>query len=186
MFKPTAIPGVIEIRPRQFGDARGYLSETWNADRYAQGGIDTVFFQDNLSYSQNKGTVRGLHYQLAPFEQAKLVSCAAGRILDVAVDMRSDSPHRGQAVALELSAEQGNQMFVPAGFAHGFCTLEDKCTVIYKLSAAYKPELERSVAFDDPEIDVDWPVTRESVHLSERDANALQLSEALSELDRLA
>ncbi|MEL6663456.1 MAG: dTDP-4-dehydrorhamnose 3,5-epimerase [Pseudomonadota bacterium] len=186
MFKQTALPGVVEIQPRRFGDARGYLCETWNAARYAEGGITEEFFQDNLSYSKQKGTVRGLHYQLPPRGQAKLVSCIAGRILDVAVDLRPMSSHRGQAVVLELSAEQGNQMFVPSGFAHGFCTLEDDCVIAYKLSSAYAPEAERSIAFDDPDIRIDWPITRASAHLSERDANAISLGVALAELDGLA
>jgi len=185
MFKQTALPGVVEIQPRRFGDARGYLCETWNASRYGEAGIDVAFVQDNLSVSEKCGTVRGLHYQLPPFGQAKLVSCLAGRILDVAVDLRPDSPERGRAIAIELSAEQGNQMFVPAGFAHGFCTLVDTCCVAYKLSAAYAPQAERSIAFDDPELEIDWPVTRASAQLSDRDRNAISLAAALAELDRM-
>ncbi|MCI4644313.1 MAG: dTDP-4-dehydrorhamnose 3,5-epimerase [Hyphomonadaceae bacterium] len=182
MFRQTAIPDVLEIQPKRYGDDRGFLVETWNAARYRDGGIEADFVQDNMSFSRHRGTVRGLHFQLAPHAQAKLVSCLAGHILDVAVDLRAGSPHFGQHVALELSAEQGNQMYVPEGFAHGFCTLSDDCLVAYRLSNTYAPQAERSLAYDDPELGIDWPISRAEAHLSERDRTALSWAEISADL----
>lgn len=186
MFHPTDLPEVIEVRPRRFGDARGYFFESWNQERYSEGGIPGPFVQDNVSFSAEAGTVRGLHFQLAPHAQAKLVSCLAGRILDVAVDLRPQSAAFGRHVAVVLSAEAGNQLLVPAGFAHGFCTLEPGCLVAYKVSALHAPQAERALAFDDPELAIDWPVTRCEAILSERDRNALSLAELAGELRGLA
>lgn len=186
MFQETALPGVIEVRPRRFGDERGFLSETFNAERYRAGGVNAAFIQDNISHSRQRGTVRGLHFQIAPHGQAKLVSCLAGRILDVAVDIRPGSPTLGHFVAIELDSELGNQLFVPDGYAHGFCTLGDNCLVTYKLSSAYAPDAERAVAFDDPALGINWPVTRSSAHLSDRDAKARTLSDVLAERGAMA
>ena len=173
MFVQTTLPGVLEIQPPRFSDDRGFLVETWSQRRYREGGVEVDFMQDNMSFSRHRGTVRGLHFQTPPHAQAKLVSCLAGKILDVAVDLRPDSPHFGQHFALELSAEKGNQIFVPAGFAHGFCTLTDDCLVAYRLSSTYNPQAERSLAFDDPELAIDWPVSRQDAHLSARDSEAM-------------
>lgn len=182
MFQTSHIPEVIEVHPRRFGDDRGYLFESWNRERYREGGIDVDFQQDNVSFSAQQGTVRGLHFQLAPMAQAKLVTCLAGRILDVAVDVRPDSESFGRHVALELTAEAGNQMFIPAGFAHGFCTLEPNCMIAYKVGAGYAPQLERSLAFDDPALAIDWPVTRATAVLSERDRTAALLADLEADL----
>jgi len=135
-----------------------------------------------MSFSQKAGTVRGLHYQAPPHGQAKLVSCLAGRILDVAVDIRPGSPTLGRWVSRELTAEEGNQIYVPSGFAHGFSTLECDCIVSYKVSAPYKRSAERAIAFDDPHLAIDWPVTRERAILSEKDRNAMDFQTALREL----
>lgn len=182
MFVQTSLPEVLEIQPQRYSDDRGFLVETWSEARYREGGVDVRFVQDNMSFSRHQGTVRGLHFQVAPHAQAKLVSCLAGRILDVAVDLRAESPRFGQHTALELSAETGNQMFVPAGFAHGFCTLSDNCLVTYRLSNVYTPQAERSLAFDDPALGINWPVTREAAHLSDRDRSALSWQQACAEL----
>jgi dTDP-4-dehydrorhamnose 3,5-epimerase len=173
MFVPTPLPGVLEIQPQKNCDDRGFLVETWNMERYRAGGIHVDFVQDNMSFSRHRGTVRGLHFQLPPHAQAKLVTCLSGRILDIAVDLRPDSPHFGRHISLELSAEKGNQMYVPEGFAHGFCTLTKDCLVAYRLSNTYAPQAERSLAFDDPELGINWPITREQAHLSDRDRTAL-------------
>ena len=182
MFYPTPLPDVVEIRPKRHGDDRGWLSEVYREDRVEAGGISPGFIQDNMSFSALAGTVRGLHFQRAPHAQAKLVTCLTGRILDVAVDIRPSSETFNQHVAVELSAETGNQLFVPAGFAHGFCTLTPDCRVLYKLSAAYWPEAEAGIAFDDPALGIVWPVTRDAANLSDKDAAAASFEEALSGL----
>lgn len=173
MFAETELPGVIEVHPRLHGDARGYLCETFSAQRYRAGGIEGPFVQDNLSFSRARGTVRGLHLQLPPHAQGKLVTCLAGRIIDVAVDLRPGSATYGNHVAVELTARRANQLYVPEGFAHGFCTLEEDCLVTYKMTRPYVPEAERSLAFDDRRLAIDWPVSRDgSAILSARDAQA--------------
>lgn len=181
MFHPTALSGVVEIRPKRFSDDRGYLFEAWSAEAYADAGLPSVFVQDNVSFSPHTGTVRGLHYQKPPYGQAKLVSCLAGRIFDVAVDLRPRSRTRGHWIGVELDAKQGNQLFVPEGFAHGFCTLDQDCLVAYKLSAPYRPGAEAALRFDDPALDIAWPVSRQDITMSAKDREAAPLASALAD-----
>ena len=168
----TALPGVLEITPRRFADSRGHFSESWNRARLAEHGIDLDFVQDNHSHSAQAHTVRGLHYQAPPFAQDKLVRVLRGRILDVAVDIRPGSPHFKRWVAVELTAEAGNQLLVPVGFLHGFVTLEPETDVAYKVTAPYAPEADGAVRFDDPDLGVDWGIDPESAVLSDKDAAA--------------
>jgi dTDP-4-dehydrorhamnose 3,5-epimerase len=174
--RALAIDGVIEIRPRRFSDDRGFFSEVWREDRLAEAGIEARFVQDNHSYSNVRGVLRGLHFQVPPAAQDKLVRVSRGAIFDVAVDIRSSSPTFGRWVGTVLSAAEWNQLFIPRGFAHGFVTLEDETEVLYKCSAPYAPEHERAVRFDDPVIGIDWPVPVETVILSDKDRSAPLLS----------
>lgn len=163
------IDGPVAVTPKRFGDTRGFFSETFNAERLAEVGITGPFVQDNHSLSRSPGVLRGLHYQAPPAAQAKLVRVVKGRIFDVAVDIRAGSPTYGRHVAVELSAENWRQLYVPAGFAHGFVTLEPDTEVIYKVDAFYAPAQEAGIAWDDPEIGIDWPVAPEQVLLSDKD-----------------
>lgn len=173
-FTPTRIPDVVVVEPRAFGDPRGYFMETWHRDKFAAAGLPKDFPQDNQSRS-GKGTLRGLHYQLPPKAQGKLVRCVRGAIFDVAVDIRRSSPTFKQWVGAELSAENRLQLWLPAGFAHGFVTLSDEADVVYKCTDVYAPELERSIAWNDSELAVDWPV--HEPFLSPRDAAAPRLAD---------
>ncbi|WP_185756024.1 dTDP-4-dehydrorhamnose 3,5-epimerase [Brucella anthropi] len=177
-IRPLGLDGVFEISPRKFGDDRGFFSETYNAKSFAEAGIDLTFVQDNHSYSAAKGVVRGLHYQLPPFAQDKLVRVTRGAILDVAVDIRKSSPTFGKWVALEVSAEKWNQILVPKGFAHGFMTLVENTEVIYKVTDYYSPEHDRSIRFDDPAIGIDWPLPSSGVQLSDKDQKAPLFADA--------
>ena len=152
------LPEVKILSPRKFGDARGFFSETYNRDAFAAAGLGHVFVQDNHSFSATPGTLRGLHFQLPPYAQDKLVRVTRGAIFDVAVDIRRGSPTFGRWVGAEISAENWNQIFVPVGFAHGFCTLAPDTEVIYKVTAPYAPESERGIAWDDPQLAIDWPL----------------------------
>jgi dTDP-4-dehydrorhamnose 3,5-epimerase len=167
-----AIPGVLEIKPRKFGDARGFFSETWSTAAMKSAGLDLDFVQDNHSYSAGRGVLRGLHFQLPPIAQDKLVRVSRGSIFDVAVDIRRGSPTYGRWVGLTLSAEIWNQILVPKGFAHGFVTLENDTEVQYKVTAPYSPQHERSIRFDDPALAIEWPVEAEDILLSAKDAEA--------------
>lgn len=158
------------ITPRRFTDSRGWFTESWNARVFGAQGIAAEFCQDNHSLSRAAFTLRGLHFQRAPHAQAKLVRCVRGRIYDVAVDIRCTSPTFKHWVGVELSAEAGNQLFVPAGYAHGFLTLEPDCEVAYKVDAYYAPESDGGIAWNDPEIAVEWPLEGATPHLSEKDA----------------
>ncbi|WP_061932360.1 dTDP-4-dehydrorhamnose 3,5-epimerase [Aureimonas sp. AU22] len=171
------IPEVLEITPRKFGDDRGFFSETFNRSRLADGGVDIDWMQDNQSYSAEPLTLRGLHYQEPPFAQDKLVRVLRGRVLDVAVDIRAGSPTFRHWVALELSADAFNQILVPAGFAHGFLTLEPNTEVFYKVSAPYSGEHDRSIRFDDPEIAIRWPLDGRRPVLSAKDEAAPRLAD---------
>ena len=176
--RPLGLDGVFEVSPRKFGDDRGFFSETYNAKSLAEAGIDLTFVQDNHSYSAAKGVVRGLHYQLPPFAQDKLVRVTRGAILDVAVDIRKSSPTFGKWVALEVSAEKWNQILVPKGFAHGFMTLVENTEVIYKVTDYYSPEHDRSIRFDDPAIGIEWPLPSSGVQLSDKDQKAPLFADA--------
>ncbi|MDH0126154.1 dTDP-4-dehydrorhamnose 3,5-epimerase [Brucella intermedia GD04153] len=178
MVRPLSLEGVLEISPRKFGDDRGFFSETYNAKSFAEAGINLTFVQDNHSYSAAKGVVRGLHYQLPPFAQDKLLRVIRGAILDVAVDIRKSSPTFGKWVAQEVSAEKWNQILVPKGFAHGFMTLVENTEVIYKVTNYYSPEHDRSIRFDDPAIGIDWPIVSSGVQLSDKDRKAPLFADA--------
>jgi len=168
---------VREVTPRRFGDARGYFSEVYNRRAYAAAGIDVEFVQDNHSLSREVGVVRGLHCQAPPHAQAKLVRVGAGRVLDVAVDIRRGSPTFGRWTAVELSAQAGNQVFIPAGFLHGFAVLEPDSVLLYKCSDYYAPDAERAVRFDDPDLAIDWGLAADAVILSDKDAAAPRLGD---------
>lgn len=175
---PTAIPAVMVIVPKSFNDHRGSFCETYNRAEFFERGITQEFVQDNQSRSAAKGTVRGLHFQSPPMAQDKLVRVLRGRIFDVAVDLRRSSPSYGRWVAEELSAENGRQLLIPIGFAHGFCTLEPDTHVLYKVTSYYSPQADFGIAWDDPDLAIDWPVPRSEVVLSDKDAN-LPLLKAL-------
>ena len=169
----TELPGVMILEPKVFGDARGFFLETWNQERYREAGIPAGFVQDNLSFS-GKGTLRGLHFQ-NPNAQGKLVQVLQGEVYDVAVDIRQGSPTFGKWVGVTLSAENRRQVFVPAGFAHGFCVISDNALFSYKCTDIYNPKAEVSIIWNDPDIGIDWPVTEPE--LSEKDRLAGRLSQ---------
>lgn len=164
-----AIPDVKIVRTKKFGDARGFFSETYNKKTFIEAGIDFEFVQDNQSFSQPVGTIRGLHAQSQPFAQDKLVRVTRGRIWDVAVDIRPASPTFGKWVAAEISAEAWNQIFIPVGFLHGFCTLEPDTEVSYKVSNFYSAKHEFGVRWNDPRIQVAWPIADDRATLSDKD-----------------
>ena len=174
-IEALAIPDVKLIRPKRFGDARGFFSEVYSRASLAAVGIATEFVQDNHSRSATIGTIRGLHFQTAPFGQDKLVRVTKGRILDVAVDLRRNSPTYGQHVSAELSAENWTQIFVPVGFAHGFCTLEPDTEVLYKVSNVYAPTNDGGVIWNDPDLGIEWPVNAAAAVLSDKDAKLPRL-----------
>ena len=167
----TKIPGVLIIEPDVHGDHRGYFMETYSTKKYEAIGITTTFVQDNMSFSAQKGTLRGLHFQNAPMAQSKLVSCSRGTVIDVAVDIRKGSPTYKQWVAVELSAENKKQFFIPRGFAHGFLTLTDDVEFRYKVDNLYSKEHDRGIRYDDPTIGVDWGTLLNGIDpiLSEKD-----------------
>ena len=168
-IQSLAIPDIKIITPVRHGDERGFFSEVYNQAALAAAGIDIPFVQDNHSLSVPQGTVRGLHFQTPPFAQAKLVRVLRGAILDVAVDLRRGSPTYGQHVSAVLSAEIGNQILVPVGFAHGFATLEPNTEILYKVSAPYSREHDRGLLWNDPALGIDWPVAAEAAVLSAKD-----------------
>lgn len=174
---PLAIPGLLLIEPRKIGDDRGFFSETFRTDRFNELAGPTSFVQDNHSLSSARGTLRGLHFQRNPQAQGKLVRVTRGSVLDVAVDIRHGSPHYGQHVAVELSASNWKQLYVPPGFLHGFCTLEEYTEVIYKVTAYYSAEHDAGVRWNDPAIGIRWPVDENEVQLSAKDKVAPLLSE---------
>lgn len=175
-IQETDLAGVLVIQPVRFGDHRGFFAETYSQRVYAKFGIDAAFVQDNNSLSAAVGTVRGLHFQAPPAAQAKLVRCGSGAIFDVAVDIRKGSATYGKWVGYELSAENGAQLFIPAGFAHGFATLQPDSEIIYKCSDYYAPETEGALRWDDPDIGIEWPIAGEGI-LSEKDARAPLLAD---------
>lgn len=168
----TPLPGVLILTPRRFGDARGWFSEVWNRQTLAAHGIDIDFVQDNHSLSRAAGTVRGLHFQSPPHAQAKLVRCGRGRVFDVAVDIRKGSPTFGRWTGVELSAENGRQLLIPAGFLHGFVTREPDSELLYKCSDVYAPDCDGAVRFDDPDLRIDWGIDPAVAVLSDKDRAA--------------
>lgn len=170
-IRPLAIPDVRLIVPRRFADTRGHFVESYNKRAWAAAGLPTFdAVQDNQSLSREAGTVRGLHFQRPPHAQAKLVSCLQGRILDVAVDIRKASKTFGRHITAELDAESGAQLFVPQGFAHGFCTLAPDTLVFYKVDAHYAPESDAGIFWADEALGIAWPVATNAAHLSPKDA----------------
>lgn len=171
-FRPTAIPAVIEVITPKFGDHRGFFSETFKRAAFADGGITQDWVQDNQSFSAPVGTVRGLHFQIPPVAQAKLIRVLRGAIYDVAVDLRRGSPTCGQWVGVELSAEKWNQLLVPAGFAHGFMTIQPDTEVLYKVDAYWSRDHEQAILWNDPDIAIIWPDVGVTPTLSDKDAAA--------------
>ena len=176
MFEATPIADLVVVRPRRFGDARGFFSEVWNRAAFAAEGLDFDWCQDNHSMSAAPGTLRGLHYQAPPFAQAKLVRCARGRVWDVGVDVRPASPTYGRWFGIELSEENWTQLLVPRGFLHGFVTLTEGAEVLYKVDNPYSRAHDGAVAWDDPELAIDWPLEGAPV-LSEKDAAAPRMAD---------
>ena len=171
-FRSLEIPEIKVVQPGKFADERGFFVETYNRRHFAEAGIDIEFVQDNQSFSKAAGTIRGLHLQTEPVAQAKLVRVLRGRIWDVAVDVRPGSPGFGKWVAAEISAEAANQIYIPTGFAHGFCTLEPDTEVSYKVSNFYSREHEVAVRWNDPALRIAWPVKDGEATLSDKDRAA--------------
>ena len=171
-FIETAISDVYIIEPSVFGDDRGYFLESFNLGKFKENVYPIKFVQDNESKS-SKGVLRGLHFQKPPFNQAKLVRCIEGKVMDVAVDIRKGSPTYGKHVAVELSGENKRQLFVPRGFAHGFSVLSESAVFAYKVDNTYNPESDSGVRYDDQELNIDWGLTKEEVQLSEKDKNLI-------------
>lgn len=165
----TAIADVLVIRPKKFGDERGFFSEVFKNDVLKASGVDVPWVQDNHSFSAARGVVRGLHFQSEPFAQAKLLRVVRGAILDVAVDLRRGSPTYGRHVAVELSAENWAQLYVPIGFAHGFCTLVENTEVLYKVTAPYAPIHEGGLVWNDPALGIAWPISAAEATVNARD-----------------
>lgn len=175
-FKELEIKGVWLIEPKRFGDARGYFCETFKLSEFESHIGKVEFVQDNESLS-TRGVLRGLHFQRGEWSQAKLVRVSQGRVLDVAVDLRGGSPTYGQHVAVELSRDNGRQMFIPRGFAHGFVVLSDEAQFQYKVDNVYAPQSEATLRFDDPALGIDWPIDKEEMKLSEKDLRGMAFAE---------
>ena len=174
--RPLALPEVLELRPRRFYDERGFLSEVWNSAAMSDAGLHFDFVQDTVSRSTKRGILRGLHLQVAPGAQDKLVRVSRGAIFDVAVDVRRSSPTFGKWVGHVISEEEWNQVLIPKGFAHGFLTLQDDTEVHYKSTDFYRPDLERVIRFDDPDLGISWPMPPDQIRLSSKDRDAPRLS----------
>ena len=160
---PLALPDVLLITPKRHGDARGWFAETWSSKVFADAGLQTHFVQDNQAFNARRGTVRGLHFQQAPHPQGKLVRVLKGAIYDVAVDIRPGSATYGQWVGATLTAEAGEQLWVPRGFAHGYCTITDDCEIFYKVDGLYAPQTEGGLIWNDPDIGITWPIEGEAI-----------------------
>lgn len=173
----TNLKGVVIIEPKVFGDSRGWFMESWSKQKFEAAGLNFDFVQDNQSYSAHKGTLRGLHYQLNPMSQAKLVRCTRGKLLDFAVDIRQNSPQFAKWTAVELSAENKRQLMIPRGFAHGFLTLTDDVEIQYKADNYYAPQCDGNIKWDDAQIGLELPFA--PVILSDKDAKAPSLSERI-------
>jgi dTDP-4-dehydrorhamnose 3,5-epimerase len=174
---PLAIPEVLLITPKRHGDARGWFTETWSKKAMEAAGLELDFVQDNQAFNAKAGTVRGLHFQQAPHAQAKLIRSIQGVILDVAVDVREGSATYGQWVSAKLSGEGGEQLLVPRGFAHGYCTLTDDCMIAYKVDGQYAPQTEGAMLWNDPDIGIDWGFADSDVTLSDKDRVAPRLKD---------
>lgn len=175
--KPLHISGLYVFRPKRIEDSRGYFSETFRRDALEAAGIESDFPQENQSFSRERGTIRGLHFQTPPTAQTKLVRVIKGAILDIAVDIRRNSPHFGQHVAVELSASNGMQLYIPSGFAHGFCTLEPDTEVVYKVSSFYSAAHDGGILWCDPDLKISWPVAAEKAVISDKDRKHPRLAD---------
>lgn len=173
---PLSIPEVLLITPKRHGDARGWFAETWSRRAMAEAGLDYDFVQDNQAFNSKAGTVRGLHFQQAPHPQAKLVRVLRGEIFDVAVDVRTGSPTYGAWTGARLTAAGGEQLLVPRGFAHGYVTLTDDCELFYKVDGLYAPQTEGALAWNDPDVGIEWPWEGEVI-LSDKDKTAPRLKD---------
>jgi dTDP-4-dehydrorhamnose 3,5-epimerase len=176
-FTKTKLSGVLVVEPTVFGDSRGWFMETYNEANFAEFGNNLKFIQDNQSFSAAKGTLRGLHYQLNPKAQSKLVRCTRGSIFDVAIDIRKNSPTFGDWFGIELTAENKKQLLIPKGFAHGFMTLTDEVEVQYKVDELYEPKCDRGIFWNDPTIGIEWPLNVTPI-LSDKDEKAPLLRDA--------
>lgn len=176
-FRTFELAGPLEIKPRKIGDDRGYFSEIFRIDRFTEHASGGEFVQENQSFSARGGTIRGIHFQSLPAAQGKLVRCVAGRLLDVAVDLRVDSPTFGRWISVILSAEELNQLWVPVGFGHGFCTLEPNTIISYRVTDYYNPQYDLGVRWDDPDIAVEWPDIANADTLSLRDQRQPSLAD---------
>ncbi len=173
----TAIADVKVLVPLKHADHRGFFSETWNRRTFDEAGIPHEFVQDNHSLSVASGTLRGMHFQMPPYAQHKLIRVVRGALLDVAVDLRRGSPTFARHVSVEISADAWNQVFVPIGFAHGYCTLAPNTEIIYKVSCGYAPEYERGLLWNDPALGIDWPVSADDAAMADRDRQLPPLAE---------
>ena len=180
MFETTNIPGLILVTPEKFDDDRGYFSEVYNLKRYSKGNIDHTFVQDNQSISLKKSTIRGLHFQSPPSAQDKLVRVGQGSVMDVAVDIRKSSKYFGKYFKVKLSAENRKQLFIPKGFLHGFISLEDNTELLYKCSDFYAPELDCTVRFDDPDLNIDWGQHDSVLNISYKDLRGVSFKDLSS------
>jgi dTDP-4-dehydrorhamnose 3,5-epimerase len=179
-IKPTEIPAVLLLKPRYFQDPRGYFVETYNQRTAQAAGLAADFVQDNQAYSLKRGTVRALHFQVPPHPQAKLVRVLRGAVYDVAVDLRAGSPTHGRWTAVTLTAQGGEQIFVPGGFAHGYCTLQADTEVAYKVDDYYAPECEQGLIWNDPTLAIDWPVAAADAVLSDKDRKLPRFADFVS------
>lgn len=175
-FIETEIENLIIVEPKIFGDNRGWFQETYSFNKYKENGIGDTFVQENHSFSEKKGTIRGLHFQINPMAQSKLVRCIKGKILDVAVDLRQNSSSFLKWVSVELSSENQKQFYIPQGFAHGFLTLTDNVEIVYKVNQYYSPEYERSILYNDSELNIAWKAQHPI--LSNKDRNAIPFKES--------
>lgn len=180
-FTKTKIDGVYVLTTKRFKDKRGYFAETYNEKEFSEKGIPNTFIQDNESES-SYGVIRGLHMQLPPYDQAKLVRVVSGRVLDVAVDVRPESKTFGEHVAVVLSKRNGKQLFIPRGFLHGFAVLSKKATFVYKVDNIYKPDSEFGIRYDDPQINIKWPISQEQIITSPKDNMANTLADLKKKL----
>jgi dTDP-4-dehydrorhamnose 3,5-epimerase len=172
------IEGILLLKPIKHGDQRGFFSETFRVDVLKSHGVADTFVQDNHVYSAQRGVLRGMHYQTPPHAQGKLVRCPRGAILDVCVDIRLGSPTYGRHVAVELSASNWHELWVPSGFAHGYVTLEEHCEVVYKVTDYYAPDCDRGIAWDDPALKIDWRIANSELILSDKDRRQPRLADA--------
>jgi dTDP-4-dehydrorhamnose 3,5-epimerase len=169
-IEKTELPGVLLLKPRRFVDGRGYFVEVFSERTFSNAGVKTGFVQENQSYSIKAGTIRGLHFQVPPAPQAKLVRVLRGAIFDVAADLRQGSPTYGQWISKILTAEHGEQLFIPRGFAHGFCTMEPDSEVLYNVDGFYAPECDSGLNWSDPDLKINWPIDAKAAILSDKDA----------------